>query len=45
MTFLVSNRVHKLGHAKKDTGLSRTCVFYGYSRIKEGKSQCVYKQT
>ncbi len=29
MTFCVSNRVHKLDHAKKDTGLSKTCVFYG----------------
>ncbi len=27
MTFYVSNRVHKLDHAKKDTGLSKTCVF------------------
>lgn len=29
MTFCVSNRVHKLDHAKKDTGLIKTCVFYG----------------
>ncbi len=44
MTFYVSNRVHKLDHAKKDTGLSKTCVFYRYSRERGGKTQCVCKQ-
>ncbi len=44
MTFCISNRMHKLDHTKKDTGLIKTCVFYRYSRERGGKAQCVCKQ-